>query len=54
MVAQAEAMRCLECGCHDFEDCKLIRYANMLQADVKRLRGQLPHRRAEGDRIDRN
>ena len=38
-VAQAEAKRCLECGCHDFEDCKLIRYANLLQADVKRLRG---------------
>ena len=38
-VAQAEAKRCLECGCHDFEDCKLIRYANLVQADTQRLRG---------------
>lgn len=22
-----EALRCLECGCHDYNDCKLIRYA---------------------------
>ena len=38
-AAQAEAKRCLECGCHDFEDCKLIRYANLVQADTQRLRG---------------
>lgn len=25
--AQQEANRCLECGCHDFNDCKLISYA---------------------------
>ena len=38
-TAQAEAKRCLECGCHDFADCKLIRYANLVNADVNRLRG---------------
>ena len=38
-VAMAEAKRCLECGCHDFADCKLIRYANLLKTDTKRLRG---------------
>lgn len=38
-VAMAEARRCLECGCHDYSDCKLIRYANLLKTDVKRLRG---------------
>jgi len=27
-VARTEARRCLECGCHDYDDCKLIRYAN--------------------------
>ena len=27
--AQAEAKRCLECGCHDYADCKLIRCANL-------------------------
>ncbi len=25
--AQDEASRCLKCGCHDYHDCKLIRYA---------------------------
>ncbi|MBR4171649.1 MAG: FAD-dependent oxidoreductase [Kiritimatiellae bacterium] len=38
-VAQAEAKRCLECGCHDYFDCKLIRYANLVKADTQRLRG---------------
>ena len=38
-AAQAEAKRCLECGCHDYADCKLIRYANLVQADTQRLRG---------------
>lgn len=37
--AMAEAKRCLECGCHDFSDCKLIRYANLLKTDTRRLRG---------------
>jgi formate dehydrogenase major subunit len=37
--AVAEAKRCLECGCHDFSDCKLIRYANLLKTDTRRLRG---------------
>ncbi|MBQ3289559.1 MAG: FAD-dependent oxidoreductase [Kiritimatiellae bacterium] len=39
-MAMAEAKRCLECGCHDYADCKLIRTANMLRTDVKRLRGE--------------
>ena len=38
-TAMAEAKRCLECGCHDYFDCKLIRYANMLRTDTKRLKG---------------
>ena len=29
-VARKEAARCLECGCHDYEDCKLIHYANVI------------------------
>ena len=37
--AQAEAKRCLECGCHDYADCKLIRYANLVGADCRRLGG---------------
>ena len=38
-AAQAEAKRCLECVCHDYKDCKLIRYANLVKADTQRLRG---------------
>lgn len=38
--AMAEASRCLKCGCHDYQDCKLIRYAKELKTDVIRLRGE--------------
>ncbi|MBQ2841450.1 MAG: FAD-dependent oxidoreductase [Clostridia bacterium] len=37
--ARGEAKRCLECGCHDFKDCKLIRYANEDPIDPARLTG---------------
>ena len=39
-AAMAEAKRCLECGCHDYADCRLIRYANALRSDTKRLKGE--------------
>ncbi len=39
-AARAEAKRCLECGCHDYNDCKLIKYANMYELDAKRFEGQ--------------
>jgi formate dehydrogenase major subunit len=35
-----EAKRCLECGCHDYSECKLIRYAKILKTDCTRFRGQ--------------
>ena len=38
--ARAEAKRCLECGCHDYEDCKLIRCANMYEICPERLKGE--------------
>lgn len=38
--ARSEAKRCLECSCHDYNDCKLIKYANMYPIDVKRLDGE--------------
>ncbi len=38
-IAQAEAKRCLECGCHDYADCKLIRYANQQEIHPERLAG---------------
>lgn len=37
--AREEAKRCLECGCHDFKDCKLIRYANDMPISPDRLSG---------------
>lgn len=45
-----EAARCLECGCHDYHDCKLIKYANMYELDVKRLCGE-KHRCFTEDRL---
>ncbi len=40
--AMKEAKRCLECGCHDYADCKLIKYANMVEGlDPARLCGAI-------------
>ena len=38
--ARAEAMRCLKCGCHDYHDCKLIKYAQAEPIDPHRLDGK--------------
>jgi len=38
--AREEARRCLECGCHDYGDCRLIRYANRYPLDTERFRGE--------------
>ena len=42
--ARAEAARCLDCGCHDFDDCRLIRCANLYELNpvkVNRLKGKV-------------
>ncbi len=39
--ARSEANRCLRCGCHDFADCKLIRYANGEPISPARFGGTL-------------
>jgi len=39
-VARAEAKRCLECGCHDYADCKLIKCANCDEICPSRLAGE--------------
>ena len=40
-AARAEAKRCLECGCHDYEDCKLIHYAQQIEdLDPARIKGE--------------
>ena len=37
--ARNEAKRCLECGCHDHDDCRLIHYANQQEIKPKRFEG---------------
>jgi len=49
-AAQAEAKRCLECGCADFSECKLIKYANEHDVAPEKFDG-LKNRRAESDGI---
>lgn len=39
-VARAEAKRCLECGCHDYKDCSLIRHANRYVINPARFMGE--------------
>ena len=38
--AKAEASRCLECGCHDYYDCSLIKHANRYEIHPERFEGQ--------------
>ena len=38
-TAKAEAKRCLECGCHDFHECKLIKYANQYDVNPDKYKG---------------
>lgn len=38
--ARNEAKRCLECGCHDFADCKLIKYAHRDKLEPERFAGE--------------
>ncbi len=54
--AKAEAMRCLECGCHDYFECKLISYANDYDVNPLRFAGEKHHRNQENanDLISRN
>jgi len=37
--AREEAKRCLECGCHDFYDCKLIKNVNRYELNPGRFAG---------------
>jgi len=37
--AKKEAGRCLECGCQDYFECKLIQYASDYKVDPKQLQG---------------
>jgi len=35
-----EAKRCLECGCHDYHECSLIKHANRYEIHPERFKGQ--------------
>ncbi|MDO4960592.1 MAG: FAD-dependent oxidoreductase [Eubacteriales bacterium] len=39
--ARAEASRCLECGCKDYYECKLVNYANQYDVHPERLAGDI-------------
>jgi formate dehydrogenase major subunit len=41
MQAMAEASRCLECGCHDYFECKLVQFANEYEVKPARLKGDV-------------
>ena len=45
--ARAEAKRCLECGCHDFHDCKLVHHTNMYEVNPGRFAGAKRQQTAE-------
>ncbi|SNR94402.1 formate dehydrogenase major subunit [Anaerovirgula multivorans] len=44
--AKKEAARCLECGCHDFFECKLLQLSNEYDVQPERLSGEV-HKREE-------
>ncbi|SET76603.1 formate dehydrogenase major subunit [Natronincola peptidivorans] len=47
--AKRDAQRCLECGCHDVFECKLLQYANQHDVEPGRLAGEVHHREEKED-----
>ena len=47
-----EASRCLECGCHDYYDCRLIRFANWFDVNPDQFAGQM-HKREDKQVVDK-
>ncbi|HCC35448.1 MAG TPA: molybdopterin oxidoreductase, partial [Ruminococcaceae bacterium] len=45
--AQAEASRCLECGCMDYFECRLVDYANKYRVRPGKYGGKIHRRKAE-------
>jgi formate dehydrogenase major subunit len=41
--ARQEAFRCLECGCQDFFECRLLQYANQYQVQPEKYAGKRNH-----------
>ena len=49
--AMKEASRCLECGCHDYKDCSLIRHANRYEIHPERFAGEKRHHTSETELV---
>ena len=49
--AMKEASRCLECGCHDYKDCALIRHANRYEIHPERFAGEKRKHTAEKELV---
>ncbi|MCC5909191.1 MAG: molybdopterin-dependent oxidoreductase [Clostridiaceae bacterium] len=47
--AKADAMRCLECGCHDVFECKLVDYANDYDVSPKSFSGEVHNRKCQDE-----
>ena len=47
--ARAEGSRCLECGCHDFYECKLIDLASRFDLDPEKFGMKTPPKPLKGD-----
>ena len=45
--AMQEAQRCLECGCHDYGECSLIKHANRYEIHPERFAGEKRHKDLE-------
>lgn len=54
--AVSEAKRCLECGCHDYFECKLVDYANAYNVAPEKYAGESHQRSIDNSHpfIDRN
>ena len=54
--AQAEASRCLECGCREYYKCKLLNVAQRYDIDPDRFKGEMPQKYTHDENafIERN
>ena len=49
--AIADASRCFECGCKDYYECKLVKFANMYDVKPERFMGEMQkHKEETGDK----
>ncbi len=49
LQAVEEGKRCLECGCQDYFECKLVNYANVYEVKPDRFKGKNPEAKIQDD-----